>query len=69
MLAVGFAYSQVVAAAAVRALNTALGHDWQLTRKLHYSLLAPPFLLAAVWEPAPSIAAGAVAQLVNVLVC
>jgi hypothetical protein len=67
--ALGFAYSQLVAAAAVRALNTALGDDWQLARNLHYALLAPPFVLATVWEPAPSIVAGAVAQLVSLLVC
>ena len=69
VLILGFAYSQVVAAAAVRALNTALGHDWQLTRNLHYALLVPPFLLVALSGLAASIVAGAVVQLVSLLVC
>jgi hypothetical protein len=69
LLALSFAYSQVVAAAAVRAMNHALEHDWKVTRNQHYALLVPPFAVVAATNPVPSILAGIGAQLANLLLC
>jgi hypothetical protein len=45
LVAAGFLYAQLISGAAIRALNTALRHDWKVSRGWNYVLLAPPFLL------------------------
>jgi hypothetical protein len=44
LAASGFCYAQLISGAAFRAMNMALEHDWQISRKWHYVLLAPPFV-------------------------
>jgi len=53
LAASGFCYAQLISGAAFRAMNTALVHDWRVSRNWHYVLLAPPFL----WSLPLSIAA------------
>ena len=49
---------------AIRALNTALRHDWQVSRARNYLLLTPPFLLfAPKAAAAPGLLAGVVTHL------
>lgn len=45
LIAAGLLYAQLLSGAAIRALNTALRHDWRISRGWNYLLLAPPFLL------------------------
>jgi hypothetical protein len=61
----GLLYAQLISGAAIRALNTALRHDWQLSRGWNYLLLTPPFLLfTPKAAAAPGLLAGVVTHLV-----
>jgi hypothetical protein len=68
LFALSFAYSQLVARAAVRAMDKALKDDWEVTPNQHYALLVPPYVLAAANLPVPPILAGICVQLANLFV-
>lgn len=60
----GLLYAQLISGAAIRALKTALRHDWQVSRARNYLLLTPPFLpFAPKAAAAPGLLAGVVTHL------
>ncbi|MGH3230461.1 MAG: hypothetical protein ACRDOA_18125 [Streptosporangiaceae bacterium] len=60
----GLLYAQLISGAAIRAMNTALRHDWQVSRAWNYLLLTPPFLLfMPKASAAPGLLAGVVTHL------